>query len=201
MGRIMTLRGDFPSQFGTAATYGVAAGRKVFDYESPDRSRAWKVRRAVVWIQEATGTGGGDARALWQVSLLTDKLQRDFAAISSSGTANRYQRAIGPSDNRSIAWMSQDMLIRDNVNADWIAPHGAINHGTELLCDADRIVTNELYIVSYGLTEGALFTYTASYYIELEEVKLSPSESLFAQLKGVGQNTDPEYPFGFPPAI
>ena len=198
MGRIMTLRGDWTTSFGTAATFGVAAGKRIFEYESPDRSRGWKVRRAVVWIQGATGGGGGDARALWQVSLLTDQLQKSFPTITTAATANRYQKSIGPADNRSIAWMSQDMLIRDNVTADWIVPHGAMNHGTELLCDADRIITNDLYILSYGLTEGALEHYTgASYYIELEEVKLTPSESLFAQLKGMGQNTDKEFR-GFP---
>lgn len=198
MGRIMTLRGDWLTSFGTAATYGVAGGAKIFEYESPDRTRGWKVRRCVVWIQGATGTGGGDARALWQVSLLTDQLGKDFTSITNAATANRFQKAIGPADNRSIAWMTQDMLIRDNVNADWIVGHGGTTTGMELLCDADRVITNELYIVSYGLSEGALFTYPgAAYYIELEEVKLSPAESLFAQLKGMGQNTDKEFR-GFP---
>jgi len=197
MGRIMTLRGDWMTDVGTHTTYGTARGQKIFEYESPDRTKGWKVRRAVVWIQGATGGGGGDARALWQVSLLTDQLGRDFAAITSTASANRYQKAIGPGDNRSIAWATQDMLIRDNVSADWIIPHGAMNHGTELLVDADRVITNELYIVSYGLTEGATAEYDASYYIELEEVKLTPSESLFAQLKGMGQNTEKEFR-GFP---
>jgi len=197
MGRIMTLRGDWTTALGAHTTYGIALGKLIFEYESPDRSKGWKVRRAVAWIQGATGLGGGDARALWQVSLLTDQLGFGVTAITDYASANRFQKAIGPGDNRSIAWATQDMLIRDNSNADWIVPHGAMNHGTELLVDADRVVTNELYIVSYGLTEGSTIEYQASYYIELEEVKLTPSESLFAQLKGMGQNTDKEFR-GFP---
>lgn len=200
MGRIMTLRGSWTSTFGPATAYGATSGRLIFEYESPDRTRAWKVRYASAWVQECmVGATGNDQRALWQVSLLTDQLDSLQAKIVDAGSANTYQKAIGPADNRSIAWIQEDMLIRDNVTADWIGPdNGSSRSQMEFVCDANRIITNELYIVSYGLTEGtALTDIECSYYIELEEIKLTPQESLFAQLKGTGQEVGPQFR-GFP---
>lgn len=198
MGRIMTLRGNWDVSFGVASAFGATGGRLIFEYESSDRTRAWRVKKACVNIQEATGTGGGDSRALFQCALLTDQIDNTQSKITSAPTANRYQRCLGPSDNRSIAWSTTDMILRDNVTADWIAPHGNANPSwIEMVCDADRLVTNELYILSYGVTESGTYTWTGSYYIELEEVKLTPSESLFAQLKGTGQEVGPQFR-GFP---
>jgi hypothetical protein len=200
MGRVMTLRGEFLTSFGTATTYGLVNGKLLFEYESPDRTRGWKVRYAAVWCQEATqGTSGGDARALWQGCLSTDQIGRIQSKITDGATARRYQSAIGAGDNRTIGWWTQDMLIRDATSADWIAPHGATQRApTELIIDVDRIITNELYIMTYGVTEGSTITdLVANYYIELEEVKLTPSGSVFQQLKGIGQEADHEAG-GFP---
>lgn len=201
MGRVMTLRGNFPTSFGKQTTFGMAEGKLLFEYESPDRTKGWRVRYAAVWCQEATqGTSGGDARALWQIALSTDQIGRLQSKITSAEEARRYQRAIGAGDNRMIAWATQDMLIRDNTDADWIAPHGATSRAaTELICDFDRVITNELYILTYGLTEGETISdLAANYYIELEEVKLTPSASVFQQLKGVGQEAGPGDGSGFP---
>ena len=201
MGRTMTLRGNFLTSFGTATTYGMVNGKLIFEYESPDRTRGWRVRYAAVWCQEATqGTSGGDARALWQIALSTDQIGRTQSKITDGATARRYQRAIGAGDNRMIAWATQDMLIRDNVDADWIAPHGATSRAaTELICDYDRVITNELYILTYGVTEGSsIEDLVANYYIELEEINLTPSASVFQQLKGVGQEAGPGDGSGFP---
>jgi hypothetical protein len=188
----MTLRGEIEIPFGAATSYGTAAITRIFEYESADRTRAWKVRYANVWVQEAiTGTGGGDARALLQVALTTDGYGKSEPNIVDAGTAGRWEIALGPSDNRTIAWSTTDMLIRDAVNADWIVPHGAtLGSGTALICDFDRIITNELYIATYGITEGSGTTQVSGYYIELEEIRVSPAESVVNQIKGVGQDAD-----------
>ena len=202
MGRVMTLRGEFLTSFGKASTFGLTNGRLLFEYESPDRTRGWKVRYAAVWCQQATqGTSGGDARALWQGCLSTDQIGAAQAKVTTGATARRYQSAIGAGDNRTIAWWTQDMLIRDATSADWIAPHGATQRAaTELICDFDRIITNELYIMTYGVTEGSTIEdLVANYYIELEEIKLTPSSSVFQQLKGIGQEADHEVG-DFPPS-
>tara|TARA_R100001530_G_scaffold132532_1_gene105031 strand:- start:514 stop:720 length:207 start_codon:yes stop_codon:yes gene_type:complete len=66
-----------------------------------------------------------------------------------------------------------------------------------MIVDEDRIITNELYILSYGLSEAQNYSYVANYYIVLEEVKLTSTESVFNQIKGIGQDID--HPFnGFP---
>lgn len=191
MGRRMSLRGSWDAEFGQPSTEGKVGGRLIFEYESPDRSRGWKIKDAYVWIQEATGLGGGDARALWQVALLTDQIDNNQSKITDIATANRYQSCLGAGDNRSVAWMTCDMLIRDAVDADWIVPHGATSPTQcRMIVDEDRIVTNELYILSYGLSEAQNYSYVANYYVVLEEVKLTSTESVFNQIKGIGQDSD-----------
>lgn len=195
MGRVMTLRGEFLTSFGRQTTFGLVNGKLLFEYESPDRTRGWKIRYAAVWCQEALqGGSGGDSRALWQGCLSTDQIGRIQSKIVDADSARLYEQAIGAGDNRTIAWWTQDMLIRDNTDADWIVTHGATSRAaTELICDFDRIVTNELYIMTYGVTEGnTIEDLVANYYIELEEVKLTPASSVFQQLKGVGQEADHE---------
>ena len=191
MGRRMTLRGTWQTHFGQPSTEGRTGGRLIFEYESPDRSRGWKIKDAYVWIQEATGLGGGDSRALWQVALLTDQIDNKQSKITDIASANRYQACLGTGDNRSLAWMTMDMLIRDAVDSDWIVPHGATSPSQcRMIVDEDRIITNELYILSYGLSEAQNYEYAANYYIVLEEVKLTPTESVFNQIKGVGQEVE-----------
>ena len=200
MGRVMTLRGEFLTSFGKQTTFGKVNGKLLFEYESSDRTKGWKVRYAAVWCQQITqGTSGGDGRAVWQGCLSTDQISNKQSKVTDAATARRYQSAIGAGDNRTIAWWTQDMLIRDDTDADWIVPHGATSKAaTELICDFDRIITNELYIMTYGATEGEnIVDLVANYYIELEEVKLTPSGSVFQQLKGIGQEADHEEG-GFP---
>ena len=58
-----------------------------------------------------------------------------------------------------------------------------------MLLDVDRLITNELWIHSFGVTEGtADLEIQANYYIELELTKITPSESVLQQLKGQGQS-------------
>ena len=63
---------------------------------------------------------------------------------------------------------------------------------------SEMCIRDRLYIMTYGATEGEnIVDLVANYYIELEEVKLTPSGSVFQQLKGIGQEADHEEG-GFP---
>jgi len=191
MGRKMSLRGQVPLTFGALTDYGSANIHEIFNYESVNRKRAWKVNYAVMWVQEAlVGTGGLDQRALLQTALTTDGYSRDEINVTSAATARAWERRIGPGDNRSIGWCITDYGSRDNTNTDWVMPHGAATDmGGRLVLDIDRLVTNQLNIATFSVTESTAAINTAmGYYIELEEVSISPSESLFQQLKGVGQD-------------
>lgn len=186
MGRTMSLRGSFDMNVGRATHYGASTEHQVFEYESPSRTKGWKVKRARIWIQECfTGAGGGDSRALVQWSLSTDTL--GDVTITDADTAAEWETRMGAQDNRTIGWLTTDYQNRDNTSADFIVP--AAGWGShDLLLDADRIVTNELWIQGFGVTEGNTLDLEANYYIELEEVKITPTESVFQQVKGMGQS-------------
>jgi len=185
MGRAMTLRGSFDMLIGRNTAYGGSTEERLFAYESMDRTRGWRVTYASIWIQELLhGTGGGDSRALAQWTLSTDTL--GAVVISTAATAREWERRMGPGDNRTIAWRTADYQTRENTNADFLVE----NPGpTAMILDVDRIVTNELWVQAFGVTEGgADLTLQCGYVIELEEVKISPSESVLQQLKGIGQD-------------
>ena len=98
MGSTMTLRGGFDVNIGKNTSYGASTEHQIFAYESMDRTRAWRITYASVWIQETLhGTGGGDSRALLQCSLSTDTLGP--VTITSGATGREWQRRMGAADN------------------------------------------------------------------------------------------------------
>ena len=192
MGSTMTLRGGFDVNIGKNTSYGASTEHQIFAYESMDRTRAWRITYASVWIQETLhGTGGGDSRALLQCSLSTDTLGP--VTITSGATGREWQRRMGAADNRTIGWTMQDWQTRENTNADFLTPGfgGSGGQGFQLLLDEDRIATNELWLQSFGVTEGtADLELQCNYYIEMEQIKITPSESILQQVKGIGQSVD-----------
>ena len=62
--------------------------------------------------------------------------------------------------------------------------------GTDMLIDVDRLVTNQLYLsaIAYTASGDNPGTLALSYMVVLEEVKVSNSQSLLQQLKGIGQD-------------
>jgi len=154
-----------------------------------------------MWIQEAlVGSGAADARALLQTALTTDGYFQE-TKITNATTARRWERAIGPGDNRTIGWGLTDYGNRDNVSADWIMPHGAApDMGNNLVLDPDRLVTSALYIATFAVIEGAttIGPFEMGYCIELEEMTITPIQSLFQQIKGMGQDTDQPVVQNFP---
>jgi len=192
MGMTMTLRGGFDVNIGRGSSYGASTEHQIFAYESMDRTRAWRITYGSVWIQELLhGTGGGDSRAMVQWTLSTDTLGP--VTISSGATAREWQRRMGAGDNRTIGWTIQDWQTRDNTNADFLTPGfgGSGGQGFQLLLDEDRIATNELWLQAFGVTEGgADLELQCNYYIEMEQIKITPSESILQQVKGIGQSVD-----------
>ena len=186
--RTMSLRGSLPMTIGRAVSFGVASEHQIFEYESPDRTKGWRVTYARMWLQQCvTGTAGGDGRLLAQFTLSTDSL--GAFAIVDADDAKEWENRMGAGDNRTIAWSTTDYQQRDNVDGDFIVPAaGQGNH--DMLLDVDRIVTSELWVQLYGITEFTNFDTTCNYYVELEEVKVTPAQSVFQQLKGIGQDID-----------
>ena len=186
MGRLMTLRGAEPIEIGTKTDFGASGEHRIFAYESPDRTKGWRVIRAYFWIQDTIQEAGGDSRSTVSASLSTDTL--GDIDITTRDLASEWLNRMGAGDNRTIGWVQQDYQNRENADSDMIFGTSGMRQQAEFICDADRIVTNELWIQTFGATETTTINTTFNYYIELEEMKISPSQSVFQQIKGIGQD-------------
>lgn len=188
---VHTVRGTFPVEFGKATTFGSSAMTRIFQYDSPDMTRGWRVRFAAVWLNETfTGTVGGDSRALLQCSLMTDSLTADGLPLEvlSQDTARAWQRVMSPDDNRTIGWVQQDYQNRDNVTADFTLPTSGMRSQCPMITDFERMVTSEMWLSAFAVTDSETVTLDVAYYIELEQVKITESESVLQLIKGRAQD-------------
>lgn len=167
-----SLRGKF-----TLADSGRNNPVRIFDYVSPDRTRAWKVTKAYLWpitIRESTGSDEGKINC--QATLYTD----DVPSISWNTISD-------PTDNRAFAWAQWNGFIRDNGGDDFITAESS-DGVIEFLIDPDPMIVKELWIAAACTTEvGTNPDREWAYLIVLEEEKVSASQSVFQQIKGMGQ--------------
>lgn len=152
----------------------------LLDYVSPDRRRAWVIESAWMWPvdyraeQVPTPVDGFLSLA---ASLATDVL---FHA--------QFPDIIDPSDNRLCAWAMQTYNIRDATN-DFITPNGVPLCSMCFLIDPDTMVTKELYL-NFATTSDSDSAPERDwgYMVVLRERTVTPAQSLFQQIKGMGQN-------------
>lgn len=158
------------------------AGLRIFDYVSPDRAKAWKVTRAYFWPStvRADVMGDADARYLTQAVLMTDFKK-----------GMEWNTVCDPSENRSFAFGMWGGYTRENGGSDFIV--GDTTQISEFVIDPDTMVTKEMWIAMSNTKEGTNNPSREwAYLIELEEIKVSPSQSLFQQIKGMGQKIPSE---------
>ncbi len=167
-----SLRGKY-----NIADNAAGAPIRVFDYVSPDRTRAWKVSRAYFWpITIRADTGGEEGKYVMQAALMTD-----FKKGISWDSIN------DPTENRSFAWGQWSGFQRDHASGDFISAE--TEDLASMVIDPDTIITKELWVVLCSTKEGTTNpTRDWGYMIELEEMKVSPSQSVFQQIKGMGQD-------------
>lgn len=148
----------------------------VFNYESPDRSKAWIVRDAYIWIANPFQANSADTNAVLIGNLATD-----------TGTYPR-GKVIDPSDNRTIGWFSKQYISRNGLN-DFQVPNADTLAQNDFLLDLDRVVTNDLYLnTAYYDEADTTIAPKVAWMIVLEEISISPDQSVLQQLKGVGQD-------------
>ena len=179
MGRVLTLRGTLTSDMNSFRVSETLA----LSYESPDRTKGWKVTGAWLWIAdvEAQNTISANNNPVLYGALSTDKLTQPV----------RISTVTSVEDNRLFGWTQVHYRGFDTQN--YFVPHASVPADQSFLLDLDRIVTNELYVYAGVKTNGGVvtpFPVTINYMIALEEVKVSPSQSVLQQLKGIGQNVD-----------
>lgn len=172
MGRTFSLRGkvDVIDNQSTVNTL-------VMDYVSPDRTRAWKVIRAYVWPVHPVGPiNDDDGFMILQAALATDEGKFNYLELSD------------PTDNRLFGWAQQTYNTRDGAT-NYITPNGVALGNMKMLLDPDHLITKELYI-NFANTSDTDVNKVRSWgwLIVLEEKKVTPAESLFQQIKGIGQD-------------
>lgn len=172
MGRLFSLRGKM-----NVTDNGVLANHPIFDYVSPDRTKAWKVTRAYFWPVDWWGVAiGGPGFLAAVASLATD-----------TGKFNQNE-IVDPTENRTFAWGQQTYNHRDD-NVHFLCPNGVPLGEMKMLVDPEHLVTKELYINIATATDVDVTNVREwGWCVILEEQKVSPSESLFQQIKGMGQD-------------
>ena len=174
MGRVFSLRGKV-AVIDNQSTVNTL----VLDYVSPDRTRAWKVIRAYVWPVHAVGvTNADDGFMILQAALATDQGKFNYPQLND------------PTDNRLFGWAQQTYNTRDGAT-NFITPNGVALGNMEMLLDPDHLITKELYI-NFANTSDTDGNHSREWgwLIVMEEKRVTPAESLFQQIKGIGQDVD-----------
>jgi len=171
MGRIFSLRGKL-----NLIDNQNTVNHSIFDYVSPDRARAWKILTAHVWPVDVVAINADDGFMCFQAALATDAGKFQSANLSD------------PSENRFCGWAQQTYNTRDGAT-NYITPNGVALHDMAMLLDPDTVVTKELYLNICNTSDiDSNKDRDWGYLIVLEEMRISPSESLFQQIKGMGQD-------------
>jgi len=177
MGRKFTLRGSYE-----VADNAVGLTKNIFDYVSPDRTRAWKIVKAVFWPIDTRADTGSDTDGKY---VMTSTLYTDYVPPPAT-----WADQINPEDNRACGFGIWSGYKRENGASDFIAAHST-NGIVSFVIDSDTIVTKELHIAFASTVDGSTNPDRRwGYMIELESLKVTAAESLFQQIKGMGQDVE-----------
>lgn len=179
--KTMTLRGSWnqePNKVGTQ--------HRILSYESPDRTKAWKLKEA--WIFPAS-VGEFD------ITIGRDETVQGFSLLETDVADITMPQIHSVDDNRNLAWGEHAYELRGNPSSAangylWSGYQGILRN--KLLHDEDRIITNDLFcrISWFSAHSDNLGALEWNYYIVLEEVQITPTEGILQQLKGIAQSID-----------
>lgn len=175
MGRIFSLRGKADVNDNQ-----VLANHNIFDYVSPNRTKAWKVIEAYIWpVESQLAIHNNNGFMNLTAALATDIGKFNKPEISD------------PTENRLFAWAMQTYNTREGDGSNFITPNGFPLNQARFLVDPDTLVTKELYInIANSADKDVSGSRTWGWLIILEEQRISPAESIFQQIKGIGQDIE-----------
>ena len=170
------MRGKF-----TCADNGIANGAfgvPILDYVSPDRKKAWKVNRAWVWpITTRAEIGGSAGQLIANGALGTD----DFRITA-------FDTIPDVTENRFFAWTNQSYQIQ-HAGSDFLQTRNGTPDSYEFIVDADRLIVKELFLWFQTTSSSATSPEREwAYMVEVEQIKITAWESIFQQIKGMGQD-------------
>ena len=181
-GRTLTLSGQMPKRL-----FGQQIFRDphtILEYANVlDLSRAWRVKDFKCWIMENDkdlGLLANNTQFGLDVQLSTD-------SIPNTGDWNN------ASDNRAVGWGTLTYFLGDGQHK----PTAAFAGFSRMLMNSeywmlpDHVVQNKLTISAYAggasSVEG-LTGYTLNYIVELEEIEITPTESIIYNIKSQAQD-------------
>lgn len=173
MKKRLTLRGtiEYPDN-------ARSLNNKIFEYESNDLTRAWKVVKFLMWpstVRADRSTTEGQMNFVGTLS--TDSVGSiGFSDISSVA------------DNRFIGWIQRGFNTRNEAGDDFLAaPTGMeANYG---YVDPDHVMNDQLFIHSYNTADGTTNPNRKwNYIVEIEAIKITESEAILAIVKGKAQD-------------
>ena len=173
MSKTFSLRGTFD-----IADNSLGQHHSIFDYVSPDRKRAWKIREAWIFPRDLRAEiGTGEGQYCIQAHLSTD-----------TWTLSDWPEIVDVADNRQCGWSTSQYVLRAAAT-DFIAPANGIPDCGAFVLDPDTIVVKELYIAAAVASESTTSpTRSWNYVVVLEEMKITPAQSILQQVKGIGQD-------------
>ena len=171
-GKTLTLRGT-TALFNTTTDFYL---ENILDYANVlDIEKGWKIRWFEVWPVALNPTATLARNTLSIEAILT---------TDSIPIAQRVNRA---DDNRMIGWSNSGY----DCGTDPASKTGGFI-GSQIVIDPDHVVQKELNIMFRLLANAALEgeSRQMNYIVYLEEVKLTPSESIVSTIKQSAQNLD-----------
>jgi hypothetical protein len=158
---------------------GVKANVQIFDYVSPDRTRAWKVIEAYVWPVD-----------WWGVALPSNGFLVACAALATDKGKFNQNEIVDPTENRMFAWAQQQYQTREaSAAVDFLVPNSTALGNMRMLVDPDHLITKELYINFANSSDTDVSQLREwGWLVIMEERKITPTLSVFQQIKGMGQD-------------
>ena len=181
-GRTMTLTGTMPPRL-----FGAPLDRDphtIFEYSNVlDITKAWKVKDFKVWIKEAPNFLG-----------MTEPTQCGVEVQLSSDQIIGAANFNDAGDNRAVGWGNLSYFFGDGqYKPATIGFSGATKMlmNSEYWMMPDHIIQNRLILacgVSGSSALESMTAFTLNYIVELEEIEISPSESIVFNIKSQAQD-------------
>ncbi len=173
MSKLLSFRGNI-----TSADNARTLNQRIFTYQSPDLSRAWKIESFYLWPKTVRAeTGTGDGQFMVNASLSTD----DMGSVS-------FENIMDVTDNRQIGWIARGYNRRNSSISDFITTPTGLEDNRALL-DPDHIVNRSLFINMYTTSDSTTSpTREYNYLLILREVKVTENEAILQIVKGVAQD-------------
>jgi len=172
--RKFSLRGQIEAVHASSVT----EDQVIFSYESSDLTRGWKVKRFHLWFTDPHAWNGASERGL-QFCAIFGKLQTDEESTTT----------MDASDNREFAWLTNTYQLNQSLGQTG-QTNPLIQRDVNQVVDMDHVIVRELLLTlgMFTSSDHESVLMDISYLVEIEEFKVTPTETILQIVKGTGQS-------------